>query len=79
MGIYSRQGVEKSLQGVTLKEFASHSPVPPTVPDEPFSLDFKLSRQAVSSAHQGCGSAYITGICKSGSSFFFFFADPDIA
>jgi hypothetical protein len=44
MGVYSRQGVEKSLQGVTLNEFASHSPVPPTVPDMSFSLDFRLSR-----------------------------------
>jgi hypothetical protein len=44
MGVYSRQGVEKSLQGVTLGEFEAHSPVPPTVPHAPFTLDFRLSR-----------------------------------
>jgi hypothetical protein len=44
MGVYSRQGVEKSLKGVTLGEFEAHSPVPPTVPHAPFTLDFRLSR-----------------------------------
>lgn len=48
MGVYSRQGVEKSLQGgVTWQEFSAHSPVPPTVPDTPFSLNFRLSRNSI--------------------------------
>jgi len=47
MGVYSRQGVEKSLENVGYNAFCVHSPVPPSIPDAPFSLDFKMSRNSV--------------------------------
>eukprot|EP00092_Neocalanus_flemingeri_P011611 GFUD01012512.1.p1 GENE.GFUD01012512.1~~GFUD01012512.1.p1 ORF type:complete len:491 (+),score=170.04 GFUD01012512.1:48-1520(+) len=55
MGVFSRQGVEKSLTGVTNLQFAEHYPVPPAVPAESFQLSMKMFR----------ASSYIGGrYCK---------------
>jgi len=47
MGVYSRQGVEKSLEGVSFSAFAAHSPVPPAIPDHPFTIDFRMTRNSI--------------------------------
>eukprot|EP00090_Calanus_glacialis_P040296 TRINITY_DN7024_c0_g1_i2.p1 TRINITY_DN7024_c0_g1~~TRINITY_DN7024_c0_g1_i2.p1 ORF type:complete len:493 (-),score=186.84 TRINITY_DN7024_c0_g1_i2:61-1539(-) len=47
MGIFSRQGVEKSLTGVTSAQFVENYPVPPEVPSESFQLSMKMFRSSV--------------------------------
>jgi len=46
MGVYSRQGVEKSLLGVANSQFPQHYPVPPPIPTESFQLDMKMFRSS---------------------------------
>jgi len=46
MGVYSRQGVEKSLTGATDEDFKEHYPVPPAVPGESFLLNMKMYRSS---------------------------------
>ena len=47
MGVYSRQGVDNSLENIKYDNFAPEYPVPPAVPDKPFDLDFRMSRNSI--------------------------------
>jgi len=47
MGVFSRQGVEKSLAGVVSNKFKENYPVPPSVPSEPFQLSMKMFRNSL--------------------------------
>merc|ERR1719228_926783 len=46
MGVFSRQGVEKSLEDVSMQQFMKHYPVPPTEPDSTFDLSIKMFRNS---------------------------------
>jgi len=46
MGVYSRQGVEKSIADVTYAQMCAHAPVPPIAAEHPFQLDFRMSRNS---------------------------------
>ena len=46
MGVFSRQGVEKSLEDVSMQQFMKHYPVPPTEPDANFDLSIKMFRNS---------------------------------
>lgn len=54
MGVYSRQGVEKSLGGVTMEQFALHYPVPPAPPSSTFRLGVRMTRGSVYLAGRYC-------------------------
>ena len=47
IGIFSRQGAEKSLSGVTSTQFIENYPVPPEFPSESFQLSMKMFRSSV--------------------------------
>jgi len=47
MGVFSRQGVEKSLESVNKEQFANHYPLPPSIPSETFALSVKMFRNSV--------------------------------
>ena len=47
MGVFSRQGVEKSLSGVTREQFSRCYPVPPSTPQAAFTLSVKMLRNSV--------------------------------
>ena len=46
-GIFSRQGAEKSLSGVTSPQFIENYPVPPEFPSESSQLSMKMFRSSV--------------------------------
>jgi len=54
MGVFSRQGVEKSLAGVSHGKFTENYPVPPAVPSEAFQLSMKMFRSSVYIAGRYC-------------------------
>lgn len=47
MGVFSRAGVEKSLDGVTRDQFGEFYPVPPQSPKQPFDLSMKMIRSPI--------------------------------
>ena len=47
MGLVTRQGAEKSLATVSGAKFKSHYPVPPAVPELPFSTSVTMNHDSV--------------------------------
>jgi tRNA pseudouridine synthase 10 len=47
MGVYSRQGVDNSLETVQYTTFAPEFAIPPPVPDMPFNLEFRMYRNSI--------------------------------
>ena len=47
MGLVTRQGAEKSLQGVTSEHFRHHYPVPPKIPETPLSYKTKMYHNSI--------------------------------
>jgi len=54
MGVFSREGVMKSLTNVSTEKFSAHYPCPPLVPDTDFSVSTKMLRTSVYLAGRYC-------------------------
>ena len=47
MGLVTRQGAEKSLQGVTSEHFRCHYPVPPKISETSLSCNIKMYHNSI--------------------------------